>query len=117
MKTLLTVLFTFAFGASGPAAPPNKAAEELDIREATFRYQFEKNASGQQARAGAYYLSISGKDDKPTDPSAEFMKRFAGNKPPVKMMSECNTLGPRVVDKKTGERGLLFETGAIKWIS
>ena len=46
------------------------------------------------------------------------MKRFAGNKPPVKMVSECHAPADKgVVDKKSGERGLIFNTGAIKWIS
>jgi len=46
------------------------------------------------------------------------MKRFAENKPPVKMASECNTSADKgVVDKMTGERGIIFETGAIEWIS
>jgi hypothetical protein len=99
------------------ADPPNKAAEELDIREATFRYQFGKNASGQQQRAKSYYLAISA-DGKSGDPDDAFMKRFVGNEPPVKKRSECDTSAQKgVVDKKTGESGLVFSTGPIKWVS
>jgi hypothetical protein len=58
-------------------------AQALDIAEATFRYQFKNNASAAQQKADAYYLSLFGKD-----PSAKFLKRFEGHKPPVKMGSE-----------------------------
>ena len=91
--------------------------EELDIREATFRYQFANNASGQQQRAGSYYLAIPA-GRKSGDPDDAFLKRFAGNKPPVKKQSDCDPSGEKgVVDKQTGERGVEFRTGKIKWVS
>jgi hypothetical protein len=115
MKALVTILLTFASLVGCPQAP-NKAAEELDIRETTFRYQFGKNASGQQQSAKSFYLAVSA-DDKQTDPDDAFIERFAGNEPPVKKVSECDSSGAGVVDKKTGESGLIFKTGAIKWVS
>ena len=54
-------------------------AQALEIAEATFRYQFKHNASGQQQKAPAYFLSLFGKD-----PDDAFLKRFEGHKPPVK---------------------------------
>jgi glyoxylase-like metal-dependent hydrolase (beta-lactamase superfamily II) len=57
--------------------------EAFDIAEITFRYQFKDNASGQQQKAPAYFLSLFGKD-----PTPEFLKRFAGHKPPVRKGSE-----------------------------
>lgn len=57
--------------------------EALDIAETTFRYQFKDNASGQQQKAPAYFLSLFGKD-----PTPEFLKRFAGHKPPIRKGSE-----------------------------
>jgi len=98
------------------------AADELDIREATFRYQFGEHSSLNNpyylSVSGEYGTLISGKYGKQSDPPANFMKRFAENKPPVKMASECNTSADKgVVDKMTGERGIIFETGAIEWIS
>lgn len=53
--------------------------QALDIAEATFRYQFGHNASGQQRKAPAYFLSLFGKD-----PDDAFLKRFEGHTPPVK---------------------------------
>ena len=118
LRTLLVFVFTFTWIGAAGASPPDRATEEMDIREATFRYQFDKNESGLQRSAYAYYLSIPGKDGKRTDPPGDFMKRFAGNKHPVKMISECTPSADRgVIDKKTGKRGLIFHTGAIKWIS
>ena len=117
MKSLLIVALTIIASVFAFAASANRAAEELDIREATFRYQFGKNASGQQQKTGAYYLAIQA-GDKEVDPDDSLMKRFAGNTPPVKKHSECTASADKgVVDKKTGERGLVFNTGAIKWVS
>lgn len=127
MKTLLLLLFVFV-GSICLAAPPDKVAEELDIREATFRYLFGNNASAAKQNARSYYLAIhptgnisdpgndSTKHFTGGDPDAAFMKRFAGNTPPVKMSSECD-LANEVRDKKTGERGVVFCTGKIRWIS
>ena len=88
--------------------------EEDNVREAVFRYQFEHNSSGQQKRAGVYCLSIG----ENTDPSDEFIRRFANHKPPVRKISGCN-VGPYdgVVDKDTHKLGLVFRVSGIKWIS
>ena len=122
MKALITILFgLFLAGCSRPpqsfSPPPNKAAEELDIREATFRYQFGDNASGQQQRTGAYYFSIA-MGEKESDPDDAFMKRFADHKPQVKKGSESEyRIEKGLVDKQTGENGISFTTGGIKWVS
>jgi hypothetical protein len=116
MKTLLGLLLIFVFSVC-LAELPNNAAQELDIREATFRYQFGKNASYQQQGAKNYYLAVES-GDKQTDPDDAFMKRFTGNNPPVKKVSECDAWPDKgVVDMKTGEQGIIFKTGAIKWLS
>jgi ankyrin repeat protein len=79
--------------------------EEIEaVEEATFRYQFGNNASGQQSRTGVYFLSISDKFGKSIDPSAELLKRFAGNRPRVSAVSQCkSSMDKGVVDVKTGE--------------
>jgi hypothetical protein len=116
MKTSLTLVLAFACSTC-LAQPPNKTAQELDIREATFRYQFDHNRSALKQNANSDYLAIAVANKK-TDPDDAFMKRFAGNKPPVKRHSECEVSPKKgIVDKKTGERGLIFLSGAIKWVS
>jgi hypothetical protein len=84
-------------------------ADEDNIREAVFRYQFEHNASGQQQNAKVYYLSLV----KDSDPKDEFMLRFKGHKPPVKKRSQA-TGQFEVIDKETGERGLIFRATTIE---
>jgi hypothetical protein len=88
--------------------------EEPDILEATFRYQFEHNASGGvEKMAAAFYLSRGGGKDLPD----EFMNRFAGHTPPVKKRSEAQIASDRIEDKTTGRPGLGFHCREIKWIS
>ncbi len=115
MKSIIHLLLLFTFTALGMASDRTRQIQEDEIRETVFRYQFDHNASGQQKRAKAYFLSIC---DKDRDPSDEFMKRFAGYKPPVRKASACRTNATNgVVDKRTGEQGLLFRVTGIKWIS
>lgn len=116
MKTLIALWFA-VLASLCAAAPSERTHEELDIREATFRYQFGENASGQQRTAKAFYLAIvvGGKE---TDPDDNFLKRFADAKPKVKKVSECSASAERgVVDRRTGEIGLIFRTGPIRWVS
>ena len=50
--------------------------------------------------------------------SDEFIKRFAGNKPPVRKRSYCTAnAGKGVLDKQTGEQGLIFNVTSLRWIS
>ena len=91
MKALvaLTLLLSswLVFGTQGQAPDSKREltnAEQNEIREAVFRYQFEHNASGQQQTAKVYFLSF-GKDQEPSD---EFIARFKDHKPPVKKRSQ-----------------------------
>ena len=89
--------------------------QENDIREAVFRYQFHHNSSIQGQSAAVYCLSVG---EKNADPPDDFMKRFAGFKPPVRKVSECSTDAYKgVVEKRTGKHGLVFRVRNIKWIS
>jgi len=58
-------------------------AEALEIAEATFRFQFQEDASERKQEADAYFLTLFSKDPLPN-----FLKRFAGQKPPVMIGSE-----------------------------
>ena len=77
-----------------------KHEELLRICEATFRYQFEHNASGAQQNAAAYFLSIGGKDL----PKA-LLDRFRGHSPPVKQGSQFQV-----------GNGLKFRIVRISWL-
>jgi hypothetical protein len=65
------------------AEAPSPSAEDLDICETVFRYQFGHNASDVKDKAEAYFLTIFKQD--PSDP---FLQRFKNKKPPVRKGSE-----------------------------
>jgi hypothetical protein len=94
---------------------PQKGAED-DIREAVFRYIFQHSATQQHPYAKAFYIAVE--QDK--DPSEQFLKRFVGHQPPVRKRSQStyskDGMGV-VVDKDTGEGGIQYSVGALKWVS
>ena len=115
MKFVAYLFLLFGFASLGLAADKARESQTDDIREAVFRWQFDHNASGQQTNAQVYFLEVGQKGD---DPSDEFMKRFAGHKPPVRKKSACNAApGKGVFDKKTGQQGLIFRATSIDWKS
>lgn len=68
--------------------------------------------SKQQLTAAKVYFLSFGKDKEPSD---EFITRFKDHKPPVKKRSQ--SMGQaEVIDKETGERGLIFRAVSIKVI-
>lgn len=92
---------------SGPGAtrqPPPREVSEPDILEAVFRYQFENNASGLQQNAERYCLALTRGERL----DAEFLRRFAGNRPPVVAADQC--------DRQSG-RNLFFQAKIEQWES
>jgi len=115
MRNFTSLLLWLAFASVSVGADQARQLQEDDIREAVFRWQFDHNVSGQQKRAKVYFLSVG---EKYGDPSDEFLKRFADNQPPVRKRSECTAdAGKGVLDKKTGEQGLVFNVTRIQWKS
>ena len=106
---VLAVLFATTGCAAGSAATannsavsPDRTAAADDIAEAVFRYQFEHNASAIQKGAEKYCLSLPGE----RTPSAEFLQRFAGNRPPVAAADQC--------ERKSG-KNLIFRVQKLDW--
>ena len=97
----------------------DRASQIDDIREATFRYQFVKNASMQQTSAKVYFLSLTDLEKhRGLDPSDVFMKRFDGHKPRVAKASQAKTsIEDGARDAKTGEDGIIFSIYEINWKS
>ena len=88
------------------------SADEEDLREATLRHMFKKNASGMQQSAGIYCIQFENK----ADPSAAFMARFAHDAKTVRAGSGCTEdARSGVVDKTTKARGLMFRIDAVKF--
>src|SRR4030095_7430097 len=104
---VLPFLFLVIGCAADPAPTANLSAPasrtaEADIAEAVFRYQFDHNASAIQKKAEKYCLSMP---DGRT-PTAEFLGRFAGNRPPVLAADQC--------ERKAG-RSLVFHVQKLDW--
>jgi hypothetical protein len=114
MKTAFYSLFLLVSASLCLAADKSREVESDDIREVVFRWQFDHNASRQNRNPEVYFLAVGEKD---RDPSAVFMKRFTGNKPPLRRASQCRKSTRGVFDKKTGERGLVFRVERIEWKS
>lgn len=103
---LVIALAACAQNSSSPSpsqtSSPSRAAAEEEIAEAVFRRQFDHNASGIQKNAEKYCLSLPGD----TMPSAELLKRFEGNHPPVVAADQC--------ERKSG-RNLFFRINNFDW--
>src|SRR5687768_8970359 len=59
--------------------PTPRAADRLDVIEAVFRHQFNKNASGGQRNVEYFFLSLDGR----ADPPPQLMARFKDENPIV----------------------------------
>jgi hypothetical protein len=113
MRTLAAILLLIALAAVAAGTDKPREGQESDIREAVFRWQFDHDAATQQK---AYFIQVG---EKGEDPPEDLMKRFTGNKPPVRKGSQCTILKGNglVVAKDTGEPGRLFRVETIGWKS
>ncbi|HEV8579242.1 MAG TPA: hypothetical protein VGX68_09170 [Thermoanaerobaculia bacterium] len=108
----IPLLFLALSGCAQNAAPANssedasssasRTAAEADIAEAVFRYQFDHNASAIQKGAEKYCLSLPGEKM----PTAEFLKRFEGDRPPVLAADQC--------ERRSG-KSLFFRIQRLDW--
>jgi hypothetical protein len=108
---LLAAVAAAALPAQKNAGESPRPAEDDDVREAVFRYQFH-NAGISLAY---HFIAI---DDK--NPSDAFLRRFKDDDPPVRPISESRIEKKpirTVVSKKDGQNGIIFRVGRIKWVS
>ena len=115
----MKVLFTFLILVLNPilVSAMDRSAQVDEIREATFRYQFQQNASGS---VKVFFLDVlDPASGKYVDPNEAFINRFASNKPRVAKGDESSSARAtsRVIDRRTGDEGVLFTVGVIKWVS
>ena len=115
MRVYLLMLVLFLASVPGSASSQGQKAEsENDIRETVLLYMFEHEAQQQKPYTKVLFISVQKKD-----PDDKFIARFKDHIPPVKRGSESVTTGDMggVSDKKTGEGGMLYSLGEIKWIN
>jgi hypothetical protein len=110
---LMLVLF-FASVPGSPSCQAQKADVADDIREAVLRHMFGHEAQQQKPYTKVLFISVEKKD-----PDDKFIARFKGHIPPVKKGSDSVITGDMggVMDKETGEGGMLYSVGEIKWIN
>ena len=116
MRTIFAILI-LAFAALG--ADQLRPKDEDDAREAAFKTLVQR-AGGAPQGYKVYFFSVGHTFTNSTftriDPTDEFMKRFAGRKPPIQKVSACKDTGEKVVDAKTGERGIIFTVSDLKLV-
>ncbi len=111
LLSLLLMAAAAALPAQRAADESSHAAQEDDIREAVFRYQFKNTG----LNLAYNFIAI---DDK--NPSDAFVRRFKDDDPPVRPISESHVEKKpirTVVSKKDGQNGIIFRVGHIKWVS
>jgi hypothetical protein len=112
---------TLRRNAPRPADPALQKAEEDNVREVAFKTLIYEAAATQEGYK-VYFLSWGTSWTNAAhvefDPSDEFIGRFAGRTPPVKKVSQSRQ-GERgeVLDKSTGQRGVIFTVTDLKWVS
>jgi hypothetical protein len=113
MKVTLLAILVLLTGCARPEGDPVMA-----VQEAVFRFQFKRNASVQQDRAAVYFLAFNDPIAREAvDPPDEFIARFARSRPRVARFSEAGRVdGGWVVDKKTGEGGIIFFVSDVRII-
>lgn len=109
---MLALLWSFVPGSANSQV--QNAELENDIREIVLRYMFEHEAQQQKPYSKALYITIEKKD-----PDDKLIARFKDHSLPVKKGSESVITGDirGVSDKKTGEGGVLYNLGEIKWLN
>jgi hypothetical protein len=118
---LLVWLVLTACGPTSQITPsPSTTSDEDNIRELILRYRFQHDIGGLTPQGKIYFIAFTSGSPGSTqrkDPDGEFLKRFQGNNPPVKKVSEAEIVADAVKDKTTGEPGTIFGVGEIHRIS
>jgi hypothetical protein len=109
-KSLSILILLFSLVSAGYSDSTERQSQEDDIREAVIRWQIDRFGSTDLAPENpkVYFLGVG---EKISDPSEAFIKRFIGNKPPVRKISACDMSPRGDFDRITRERGYLLKVG------
>jgi hypothetical protein len=111
------MLGTLGFAAlvSGCTPNINKAGEELKIRQAVLRYQFEHNASA--SHPAIFCIAISeGKTE--VDAPANLIRGLNDATHKVVKSSDCDgNEGNGVIERSSGKLALMLNIGPVKWLT
>jgi len=110
--TLLIALATIG-GWGCQKATETPEDRDDDVRVAVYNYMFDKYMPELQADVEIYYLAVGSR----SDPRSDLIVRFKDHVPPVKKVSASSRLGTGGVhDRSTGQKGVVFNIGSLKWI-
>jgi hypothetical protein len=104
------------FSASETGRLPQSTIDS-QLAEATFRYQFTHNASGQQSSTSAFcigYGANPSRNGDPFDPPKSFLARLSDIHPPVLPYSFCSSTNAGVIANETREPALIFTISSVK---
>jgi len=103
--------------AQAPSTWPERAAQELNIVEAVYRYQFQHNPSGKDSSTLDFLFLARGASQREyKDPVPELLARFAGNQPPVEAWSNALQAQRGVRHREKEGKGIIFYVSRIIWI-
>ena len=91
---------------------------DRDLAEATFRYQFAHNESGQQSSVSTYcigYGANPSRNGTPFDPPDSFLKRLSDITPPVRPYSSCSRRDDGAFNE-TNKPALIFEIESVRCV-
>jgi len=119
MTTMIKGLLISVLIAAAVAAPalqknsgePSRSAQEEDIREAVYRYQFKDFG----LIVAYHFIAVNGKN-----PPASVLQRLHGEQPPVLPVSDAERIKKpmrQIQNRNDFKQGVLFNQGQIKWIS
>lgn len=89
----------------------SKAVQENDIREAVLRNLMSDELPGHRPPGEIYCISVEGAGD----PEKDFLARFRGHTPPLRVGSDCIGGFRQVVENRTGRPASSLHLGKIHW--
>jgi len=108
---LIALAMSWCWGCQKAQETPEDRGD--DVREAVYKYMFDKYMPELQADVEIYYLAVGSR----SDPRSDLVERFKGHVPPVRKVSASSRLGTGGVhDRSTGQKGVVFNIGSLKWI-
>jgi hypothetical protein len=105
---------------SGCAPSVEKADEELQVRQAVLRYQFEHTAAAR--KYSIFCIAVSNDKIKPgPDAPAKLMHGLKDATHKVVKYSDCNVMQSdgvidRVIERASGKPALILHVGRVTWI-
>jgi hypothetical protein len=111
--TLLLLALAVAGGCTTAATRQYRAAEEGKVSEAALLYELTLRDTNRLV-----FVSLFDSQNRVFDPPDNFVERLqAAGIPARKASQSSRDVHTRVVDKFTGEPGIIYSAGVLRWIN